>query len=101
MSAARQALAERFAYVERQCDAMDAALEVLTKAGYAASLHVSATTMREFLVLFLDVHVNDRLAVSGTWTDGHGFSMLPHGKSQRNARLAVSIQLLLNEPPPL
>lgn len=93
---AREVLAERFAHVERQCDAMDRAVDRLTIAGYDASLHVSPNTIPEFLLLFLDVAVNGRLAVSATWSLGV-FIAQPHGKTQRNRVLARIISDLLNE----
>lgn len=93
---AREVLAERFVHVERQCDAMDRAVEVLTEAGYAASLHVSGQTIPEFLILFLDVSFDGKLAASGTWSEV-GFTMQPHGKTKRNAQIAGRVQTMLNE----
>lgn len=93
---ARQALTERFAHVERQCDAMDRAVDRLTIAGYDASLHVAPNTIPEFLLLFLDVIVNGKLAVSATWIC-ESFTVQPHGKTQRNKVLAQVISDLLNE----
>jgi hypothetical protein len=77
------------------CDAMDRAVEVLTIEGYAASLHVSGNTIPEFLILFLDVSINGKLAITGTWSE-IGFYFQPHGKTKRNAKLADSIQSMLN-----
>jgi hypothetical protein len=94
--AARDVLALRMAHVERMCDAMDNAVEALTQRGYQASLHVSGNTIPEFLILFLDVAVAGKLAVSGTWSEV-GFHFQPHGKTRRNASLAAELEQILNE----
>jgi len=93
---AREVLADRLAHVEAMCDAMDDAVERLTKAGYYVSLHVSGNTIPEFLILFLDVARAGKLAVTGTWSE-IGWTFQPHGKTRRNAVMADTVQNLLNE----
>lgn len=92
---AREVLAERFAHVNAMCDAMDNAVDRLTEAGYYVSLHVSGNTIPEFLILFLDVARDGRLAVTGTWSEV-GWTFQPHGKTRRNQVMAATIEQMLN-----
>jgi hypothetical protein len=57
---------------------------------------VAGNTIPEFLILFLDVSHNGKMAVTGTWSE-LGFHFQPHGKTKRNASLAAEIEQMLNE----